>query len=275
MSVLIKSSLNWDRHPNNPQTGAVVAENGTVGYKYCHQLGAWFRYVRGVAAKETSWPEILYQHQDATLVECVAKTWKNSIAPTKPALYATIPDKYAKTPHPFVPAALTRENTYITVCAPGGNQQLALDLLEAATCGLYENVRAISTWRGDPTPTGRHQAGTLDPDGWLLPNQAAKTPKIYVIGPNNTSILNRVAELVEQSGYQPVLPPMSGPGWGEQIYNRASVIKTVDKIMLIPGWERNELARIENTTAIHYGINVWHPAPETKILIDAISAGRE
>lgn len=275
MSVLIKSSLDWGGHPNDPKTGLVVAENGTVGYKYCHPLGAWFQHVYGAAVKETSWAEILYQHKDPILVECVAKTWKNSVAPTKPALYATIPDRYVNIPHPFVPAALTRENTYITVCAPDGNQQLGLDLLEAATGGLYETVRAISTWRGDPTPAGKQQAGILDPDGWLLPNQAPKNPKMYLIGPNNTNILNRVAEIVEQSGYQPVLPPVSGPGWGEQIYNRARVIKTVDKILLIPGWERNELARIESTTAIHYGVGVWHPGLETKTLIDTISAGRE
>lgn len=275
MSVLIKTGLNWGEHPNNPKTGLVVSENGTVGYKYCHPLGAWFQYVYGAAVKETSWPEILYQHKDPILVECVAETWKNSVAPVKPALYATIPDRYVKTPHPFVPAALTRENTYITVCAPDGNQRLGLDLLEAATGGLYETVRAVSTWRGDPTPTGRRQAGTLDPDGWLLPGQAVKTPKIYLIGPNNTSILGRVAELVEQSGYQPVLPPVSGPDWGEKLYSLARIIKTVDKILLIPGWERNELARVESTTAIHYGISVWHPDPETKTLIGTISAGRE
>lgn len=275
MSVLIKTSLNWGSHPNNPKTGLVVAENGTVGYKYCRPLGEWFQYVYGTAVKETSWAEILYQHKDATLIECVAKPWKNSVAPTKPALYATIPNKYVEIPHPFVPAPLTRENTYITVCAPDGNQRIGLDLLEAATGGLYETVRAVSTWRGDPTPTGRRPAGTLDPDGWLLSGQVAKTHKIYLIGPNDTSILNRVAEMVEQSGYQPVLPPVSGPGWGEQIYNRARIIKTVDKILLIPGWEKNELARIESTTAIHYGIDVWHPGLETKTLIDTISTGRE
>ena len=275
MSVLIKTSLNWGEHPNDPKTGLVVAENGTVGYKYFRPLEQWFRYVYGTAVKEISWPEILYQHKDATLIECVAKPWKNSVAPTKPALYATIPNKYVDSPHPFVPSPLTRENTYITVCAPDGNQRIGLDLLEAATGGLYENVRAISTWRGDPTPAGRRPTGTLDPDGWLLPGQAAKTPKIYLIGPNNLNVLNRVAEIMEQSGYRPVLPPAPNLDWGEQIYNHASIIKTVDKILLIPGWEKNELARIESTTAIHYGINVWHPDPETKTLINTISAGRE